>query len=113
MKRNILGIATAASVAAVSLVAVAAAPASASASVTVSATPNSFISAPTGLHNAPSTQAPAAVTLEAGTPVYALCFIPDGEKYKGNSNWFRISVDDKRGWVPRDAIGGMPALPRC
>ena len=78
MKRDILGIATAASVAAVSLVAVAAAPASAS-SVTVSGTPNSFISAPTGLHNAPSTQAPAAVTLEAGTPVYALCFIPDGE----------------------------------
>jgi uncharacterized protein YraI len=112
MKRNILAIATAAGVAAVTLLAVSATPASASSS-DATTTANSFISAPTGLHNAPSTQAPAIVTLEAGKPVQALCFIPDGETYKGNSNWFRISVDDKRGWVPRDAIGGMPALPRC
>lgn len=111
MKRNILAIGTAAGVAAVSLLALSAAPASASVSTT--ATPNSFISAPTGLHNAPSTKAPAIVTLEAGKPVQALCFIPDGENYEGNSNWFRISVDDKRGWVPKDAIGGVPSLPRC
>ena len=112
MKRNMLAIGAAASVAAVSLIGVAAAPASAS--TTTAINPNSFISAPTGLHNAPSTQAPAVKTIAAGTPVYAMCFVPDGESYKGNTNWFRIAVDDHtRGWVPRAAIGGMPALPHC
>jgi hypothetical protein len=112
MKRNILAIGAAASVAAVSFVGLAATPASAA--TTTAITPNSFISANTGLHNAPSTQAPAVKTVAAGTPVYAMCFNPKGEKIDGNENWFRIAVDEQtRGWVPRAAIGGVPALPQC
>ena len=57
-----------------------------------------------------------AVTVGRQTPTRstAICFVPDGESYKNNTNWFRIAVDDHtRGWVPRAAIGGMPALPHC
>jgi hypothetical protein len=111
MKRNILALGSAAGMAAVGLVAVAAAPASAA--TTNQDKANAFISATTGLHNAPSTQAPAAKTLDAGKAVWALCFVPNGEKVQGNTIWFRISADDNRGWVPRAAIGGVPALPQC
>ena len=111
MKRTFGVLAATATVAAVSFVGLAAAPATAA---TNAFTPNSFISANTGLHNAPSTQAPAAKTVAAGTPVYAICFVPDGQRVEGNTNWFRVAVDDHtRGWVPRAAIGGMPALPHC
>ena len=110
MKRNILALGSAAGLAAVALVAVAP---TAAIAATTQTQANAFISAPTGLHNAPSTQAPAAKTLAAGKAVYALCFVPNGEEVQGNTNWFRISADDIRGWVPRAAIGGMPALPQC
>jgi hypothetical protein len=111
MKRTTLALAATAGIAAVSIVGLAASPASAS---TTAIKPNSFISANSGLHNAPSRQAPAVKTVSAGTPVYAFCFVPDGENVNGNSNWFRIAVDENtRGWVPRAAIGGVPALPQC
>ncbi len=112
MKRNLLALVATAGVAALGSVGLAATPAAAS--TTAAIKPNSFISANTGLHNAPSTLAPAVRTVAAGTAVYAMCFDPNGQKIDGNANWFRIAVDETtRGWVPRAAIGGMPALPQC
>ncbi len=113
MKRNIFALGAAAGVAAVSVVSLAATPATAA--ITTAIKPNSFISADTGLHNAPSTLAPAERTLAAGTPVQALCFeVKKGQEIDGNKHWFKIAVDDStRGWVHRAVIGGVPALPQC
>lgn len=75
---------------------------------------NSYITATTGVHNAPYRQAPAITTLNAGTPVQALCFIPDGDKVDGNTIWFRVAIDSRTGWVPKAVIGGVPSsLPGC
>ena len=75
---------------------------------------NSQITHTTGVHNAPSRQAPAITTLNAGSTVHALCFIPDGDKVDNNTIWFRIAVDSRTGWVPKTVIGGVPSnLPGC
>ena len=74
-----------------------------------------WITHPTTSYNAPSTKAqPVATFAERGTPVEALCSIR-GENVNGNSNWFRIAEDgEQRGFVHRDAIGGVPMdLPSC
>jgi hypothetical protein len=90
------------------------------ASATTSAAPsgtdwgNSQISRPTGVHNAPSRQAPAITTLQPGSSVQALCFITDGEPVEGNEFWFRVAIDSRTGWVPKAVIGGVPQeLPGC
>ena len=108
MKRTILTAGAAVALAAVSL-GVTASAASASTSWG-----NSHITQATGVHNAPSRQAPAVTTLNAGSNVQALCFIPDGDKVDGNTFWFRIAVDSRTGWVPKAVIGGVPSnLPGC
>lgn len=75
---------------------------------------NSEITQSTGIHNAPSREAPAITTRTAGSRVQALCFISDGEKVDGNEFWFRVAVDSRTGWVPKAVIGGVPdSLPGC
>jgi hypothetical protein len=74
-----------------------------------------WITHPTTSYNAPSTKAqPVAGFTERGTPVDTLCSIR-GETLNGNSTWFRIAEDgEQRGFVHRDAIGGVPLdLPTC
>ena len=52
--------------------------------------------------------------LAAGTPVAALCMVPDGSEEGGNTTWFRIATGQPGGgWVPRVVMGGVPDLPRC
>ena len=75
---------------------------------------NSYISYPTGVHNAPNSLAPVTKVLAAGTPVAALCMVPDGSEEDGNMTWFRIATDQPGGgWVPRGVMGGVPDLPKC
>ena len=112
MKNTILAAGGAVALAAVSLgVTAGEAPASTNASTGWG---NSQITRSTGVHNAPDRRAPAITTLNAGSSVQALCFLPDGEKVEGNTFWFRIAVDSRTGWVPSAVIGGVPQnLPGC
>jgi hypothetical protein len=73
-----------------------------------------WITHPATSYNAPSTKAQPVATFTRGTPVETLCSIR-GENLDGNSTWFRIAEDgEQRGFVPRDAIGGVPLdLPTC
>ncbi|HEY5846319.1 MAG TPA: SH3 domain-containing protein [Microlunatus sp.] len=111
MKRTILTAGAAVALATVGLGVTAGA---ASANTSTSSWGNSQITQTTGVHNAPSRQAPAVTTLNAGSSVQALCFIPDGDKVDGNTIWFRVAVDSRTGWVPKAVIGGVPSnLPGC
>ena len=109
MKRTILAAGAAVALAAVSLGVTASA-----ASATTTGWGNSHITQNTGVHNAPSREAPTITTRTPGSSVQALCFIPDGEKVDGNTFWFRVAVDSRTGWVPKSVIGGVPTdLPGC
>lgn len=113
MKRTILAAGAAVALATVSLGVALAVPASASTSGSTG-WGNSNITQATGVHNAPSRQAPAITTLNPGASVEALCFIPDGEKVDGNEFWFRVAIDSRTGWVPKSVIGGVPQnIPGC
>lgn len=110
MKRTILAVGAAAGIAAVSLIATAG---TASATTTTTTSSNGQITRATGVHNAPSRQAPAIKTLAAGAPIDAWCFVPGGKD--GNEIWFRIDTGTPGGgWVPRDVTIGVPTnLPGC
>jgi hypothetical protein len=118
MKRQILAVSAATVVAVAALVgtglAAGATHAAAATSGSTNPPPNSYISYPTGVHNAPNSKAPVTKVLAAGTPVAALCVVPDGSEEGGNTTWFRIATDQPGGgWVPRVVMGGVPDLPRC
>jgi hypothetical protein len=108
MKRTILAAGAAVGIAAVSLIATAG-----TASAATTTTSNGQITRTTGVHNAPSRQAPAITTLAAGTAINAWCFVPSGQD--GNEIWFRIDTGTPGGgWVPRDVTIGVPTnLPGC
>ena len=113
MKRQILATGAAAAVAAAVLIGTGLAGA-AHASTATSPPTNAYVSYPTGVHNAPNSQAPVTKVLKAGTAVTALCMVPDGSEEGGNTTWFRIATDQAGGgWVSRVVLGGVPDLPRC
>lgn len=116
MKRTILAAGAATVLAGATLLGTTLATTTGATAATSSTTPplNAYVSYPTGVHNAPSLQAPASKTLSAGTRVAALCMVPNGSEVDGNTTWFRIATDEAGGgWVPRSVLGGVPDLPNC
>ena len=72
-----------------------------------------WISKNTTSYVVPDNQSPRVHVLSAGTEVEPVCF-SEGQQLGDSFYWFRINHDGERGFVHRDAIGGVPTdLPHC
>ena len=116
MKRTILAAGAATVLAGATLVGTAFAGTTAAAAATsTESVTNSWASRNAAVHNAPSLDAPVSTVLTAGSRVDAICvWVDPNEHDKGKAIWFRIATHEEGGgWVPRDALGGVPSLPAC